>query len=118
MNIDSNPGDEIFSKSDLERLRESAVWRQEPRFVEGLCRMLCRTDPMGVWSGENPHRLTEYLVEAEQVVKQSGPCVTHVQLEALLRSIFAEAFDGMQPLCNWVEVTDEAWSLLVKYKRP
>ncbi len=98
-----------FSDDDKRRLEESAVWQQDPHFVESMCRLFHEMDPMQCWSGENPHAMTEYLIEVDMLAKRMKSIHSVQDLALTLQAIFEEMFAGDETNPDWTALAMAAW---------
>ena len=98
-----------FNNHDQKRLSQSVAWQKDPLFVESMCRLLHDVDPMGCWSSENPHVMTEYLREVEMIAMKLPGIGSEQDLLNALREVFDEMFEGQPTDCDWGGLAKAAW---------
>lgn len=105
-----------FTEDDIWRLERSVAWQQHPALVERLCRLLHDVDPMNLWTGENPHALTEYLIEAAALVDGMPKIQSEQDVASALAAVFNQMFDGYPASCAWEELAEAAWPIVAEYQ--
>lgn len=103
-----------FTVDDIWRLERSVAWQQRPELIEAFCRLLHDIDPMNIWSGENPHAMTEYLTEAVALASRLSGIQSEQDVASILAAVFDEKFDGHPANCDWEEVAKAALPILTK----
>jgi hypothetical protein len=107
---------DALTADDIGRLERSTAWQQRPAMVEALCRLLYEFDPVNIWSGVNPHAMTEYLFEVEMLVDRLPKIRTESEFTSVLATIFDETYAGAPVRCSWADVATAAWPILFEEK--
>ena len=105
-----------FTDDDIWRLEQSVAWQQRPALVEALCRLLHDVDPMNIWSGENPHAMTEYLIEVAALVDRMPDILSEQDVASILAAVFDEKFDCHPANCDWQDVAEAAWPAFTEFQ--
>lgn len=111
-----NEGNSWFTDEDTDRLEKSSAWKEQPRLIEALCRVLHDVDPMGLWSGENPHARTEYLQEATAIKDRSAGVRSEKDLANVLAVIFEEKFSVLSVSNDWIVLAGSVLPILEEFR--
>ena len=111
-----------FTEDDHQRLQRSPAWRKEPGVVESLCRLFCEKDPAGLYSPSNPHAVTEYLQEVEDLFGLLPTIQSERAMAGEIRAIIHRGFASDEPadeivgFNGWEGLASIAWLELTGFR--